>query len=117
MYQRAIKKQVEIALNNYPVVIITGARQVGKSTLAYEFVKDKNFDYVSLDNIDQRKIAIKDPKYFLQQFHFPLIIDEVQYAPILFEVIEEIVNMKRLETGEANGMFLLTGSQGHPRRA
>ena len=111
MYQRAIKKQVEIALNNYPVVIITGARQVGKSTLAYEFVKDKNFDYVSLDNIDQRKIAIKDPKYFLQQFHFPLIIDEVQYAPILFEVIEEIVNMKRLDTCEANGMFLLTGSQ------
>lgn len=40
-----------------------------------------------------------------------MIIDEVQYAPILFEVIEEIVNMKRLETGEANGMFLLTGSQ------
>lgn len=93
MYQRAIKKQVETALNNYPVVMITGAKGVGKTTLVHEFVKEKNFDYVSLDNIDQRKIAIKDPKYFLQQFHFPLIIDEVQYAPILFEVIEEIVNM------------------------
>lgn len=41
----------------------------------------------------------------------PLIIDEVQYAPILFEVIEEIVNRKRLEGENANGMFLLTGSQ------
>lgn len=111
MFQRAIKKQVEIALNNYPVVMITGAKGVGKTTLVHEFVKEKNFDYVSLEYISHRKLAIKDPKYFLQQFHFPLIIDEVQYAPILFEVIEEIVNMKRLETGEANGMFLLTGSQ------
>lgn len=111
MYRRAIKPHIVKALENYPVVIITGARQVGKSTLAYEFVKEKNFDYVSLDNIEQRKLAIEDPKYFLQQFHFPLIIDEVQYAPILFEVIEEIVNKKRLEEDNANGMFLLTGSQ------
>ena len=41
----------------------------------------------------------------------PLIIDEVQYAPILFEYIESIVNKKRLETGDANGMYVLTGSQ------
>lgn len=111
MIKRTIKKEVDIALNNYPVVLITGARQVGKSTLAYEYVKERGFDYVSLDNIEQRKIAINDPKYFLQQFHKPLIIDEVQYAPILFEVIEEIVNMRRLEEGSANGMFILTGSQ------
>ena len=54
-----------------------------RSTLAYEFVKEKGFAYVSLDNIDQRKLAISDPKYFLQQFDTPLIIDEVQYAPVL----------------------------------
>lgn len=111
MYKRSIKKHVVQALKNYPVVIITGARQVGKSTLAYEFVKEQNFDFVSLDNIEQRKIAIEDPKFFLQRFKLPLIIDEVQYAPILFEVIEEIVNRKRLEGENANGMFLLTGSQ------
>lgn len=84
---------------------------MGKSTLAYEFVKEKGYDYISLDNIEQRKLAIEDPKYFLQLFSTPLIIDEVQYAPILFEVIEEIVNRTRLEKGTANGMFLLTGSQ------
>lgn len=111
MFQRAIKQYVREALNNYPVVIVTGARQVGKSTLVYDFVDESGFDYVSLDNIEQRKIAQEDPKYFLQQFHLPLIIDEVQYAPILFEVIEEMVNRKRLEEGSANGMFLLTGSQ------
>lgn len=111
MYQRAIKKYVEEGMKNYPVVVITGARQVGKSTLAYEFVKEKGFNYVSLDNIQQRKLAQEDPQYFIQQYSFPLIIDEVQYAPVLFEVIEEIVNKKRLEEGNANGMFLLTGSQ------
>lgn len=111
MYQRAIKEHVVEALINYPIVVITGARQVGKSTLAYEFVKKQGFSYVSLDNIQHRKLAKEDPQYFLQQFTFPLIIDEVQYAPVLFEVIEEIVNKKRLEEGSANGMFLLTGSQ------
>ncbi|MFQ7537362.1 MAG: ATP-binding protein [Clostridium sp.] len=111
MLKRAIKPHVVKALDMYPVVILTGSMQVGKSTLAYEFVKEKGFAYVSLDNIDQRKLAISDPKYFLQQFDTPLIIDEVQYAPVLFEVIEEIVNRKRLETGNANGMYLLTGSQ------
>lgn len=111
MIKRTIKKEIDKALENYPVVLVTGARQVGKSTLVYEYVEERGYDYVSLDNIDQRKIALNDPKYFIQQFHKPLIIDEVQYAPILFEVIEEIVNKKRLEDGEANGMFILTGSQ------
>ena len=95
MLKRAIKPHIAKALDMYPVVILTGSRQVGKSTLAYEFVKEKGFAYVSLDNIDQRKLAISDPKYFLQQFHTPLIIDEVQYAPVLFEVIEEIVSRIR----------------------
>lgn len=111
MLKRTIKKEVDRALENYPVVLITGARQIGKSTLVYEYVKERGYDYVSLDNVDQRKIALSDPKYFIQQFHKPLIIDEVQYAPILFEIIEEIVNKKRLEDGQANGMFILTGSQ------
>lgn len=66
MFKRAIKKYVIQSLENYPVVIIIGAKQVGKSTLAYEFVKEKGYDYISLDNIEQRKLAIEDPKYFLQ---------------------------------------------------
>lgn len=72
MYKRSIKKHVVQALKNYPVVIITGARQVGKSTLAYEFVKEQNFDYVSLDSIEQRKIAIDDPKIFYKDSKYLL---------------------------------------------
>lgn len=111
MLKRTIKSKIDEALNNYPVVIISGAKQVGKSTLAYQYVKEKNFSYVSLDNIEQRSLALRDPKYFISQFAFPLIIDEVQYAPILFEVIEEIVNKARLENEYVHGMFLLTVSQ------
>ena len=56
MLKRAIKPHIAKALDMYPVVILTGSRQVGKSTLAYEFVKEKGFAYVSLDNIDQRSL-------------------------------------------------------------
>lgn len=111
MIERAIK---EVLLNNiksYPITLVTGARQIGKSTLCYELTKQYNFNYVSLDDLDNRSEAINDPKFFLVKHKAPLIIDEVQYAPILFEYIESIVNKKRLEIGDANGMYVLTGSQ------
>lgn len=111
MIERAIK---EVLLNNiksYPITLVTGARQIGKSTLCYELTKQYNFNYISLDDLDNRSEAINDPKFFLTKHKAPLIIDEVQYAPILFEYIESIVNKKRLETGDANGMYVLTGSQ------
>ena len=111
MIERSIK---EVLLNNiksYPITLVTGARQIGKSTLCYELTKQYNFNYVSLDDLDNRSEAINDPKFFLAKHKAPLIIDEVQYAPILFEYIESIVNKKRLEIGDANGMYVLTGSQ------
>lgn len=111
MIKRTILQYVNIELSNYPVVVITGPRQVGKSTLAYSFVETRNFKYVSLDDINERQLATEDPKYFIEKNGYPLIIDEVQYAPRLIEVIESIVNTKRLEKKESNGLFLLTGSQ------
>ena len=111
MIDRTIYDQLLISIRSYPVTVLTGARQVGKSTEVYKFTKTHNFRYVSLDDIDERRLAENDPKYFMEKHGFPLIIDEVQYAPILMEVIEELVNRKRLEEGSANGMFILTGSQ------
>lgn len=98
-------------IKSYPVTLVTGARQIGKSTLCYELTKEHNYNYVSLDDIDNRSEALNDPKFFLSKHKAPLIIDEVQYAPILFEYIEAIVNRTRLEVGDANGMYILTGSQ------
>lgn len=111
MIQRTIKKPLLDSIKSYPVTLVTGARQVGKSTLCYELKKELNYNYVSLDDMDERQLANDDPKFFLVKHQAPLIIDEVQKAPILFEYIESIVNRKRLETGNANGMYILTGSQ------
>ncbi|MDD8049607.1 MAG: ATP-binding protein [Thomasclavelia sp.] len=111
MFKRTINKIIEKSIANYPVTIITGPRQVGKSTEVYKFVKSHKFNYVSLDDISERNNALSDPVFFIQQHEYPLIIDEIQYAPILMEVIETIVNKKRLEEGCANGLFILTGSQ------
>lgn len=111
MYQRTIFNQIVDSLKHYPVVIVTGPRQVGKSTEVYKLTKELGFNYVSLDSISTRNEALQDPEFFIQKHSIPLVIDEIQYAPILMEVIESIVNKKRLEEGSANGMFVVTGSQ------
>ena len=113
MIQRTIKESVIKGIKTKPVVLITGARQVGKSTLCSEFVKELNFNYVSLDNFRERELAINDPELFLKLHKAPLIIDEVQYAPKLFDVIESIVNKVKFEGNDNKGMYVLTGSQAY----
>ncbi len=111
MIKRTIYDKILNSINNRPITLITGARQVGKSTLCHQLVKDLQFNYVSLDDIYNRGLAIKDPEMFLQLNPCPLIIDEVQYAPNLFDRIEAIVNKQKFETGNNYGMFVLTGSE------
>lgn len=111
MIKRTILEVVKSSLLNFPVVVITGPRQVGKSTLVYSFVESMGYRYVSLDNVDQRRLAIEDPRYFIESKGYPLIIDEVQFAPQLLEIIQEIVNNKRINGQISNGLFILTGSQ------
>ena len=113
MIKRTIQKQIETSIKTKPVTLITGARQVGKSTLCYGMKKECGFNYVSLDDRFERAQAINDPELFLKLHPCPLIIDEVQYAPQLFDSIESVVNKKKLETGSNNGMFILTGSQAY----
>lgn len=113
MIFRTIKKQIELSIKTKPVTLITGARQVGKSTLCYEIKKEQAFNYVSLDDRRERAQAISDPELFLKLHPWPLIIDEVQYAPQLFEAIESLVNKEKLLTGSNNGMYILTGSQAY----
>jgi len=111
MIERTIKSKIIESLDLYPVIVITGPRQVGKSTVAMALKEAYGFNYVSLDDIDNRAQAIEDPKLFIQFHGYPLIIDEIQYAPILLEVIESIVNEARINEKKSTGLFILTRSQ------
>lgn len=116
--KRAIEPTIKNIAKSFPVVMITGPRQVGKTTLLNMLTKesDEKINFITLDNLDARKLAIEDPELFLRTYEPPLIIDEFQYAPELLTYIKIIVDKKRLESFEdenikKNGLFYLTGSQ------
>ena len=88
----------------YPVIVITGPRQSGKSTLSKALFPEKI--YTSLEDLDHRQFALDDPRGFLAQFPDGAILDEVQHVPHLFSYIQTIVDEQFKP-----GMFVLTGSQ------
>lgn len=102
---------VRKSLRTFPVTALVGARQVGKSTLSNLIGKELGYTYVSLDDLTLRADANRDPQFFLSRFKVPLIIDEAQKAPPLFDEIAHLVNAARLAEKNANGMYLLTGSE------
>ena len=104
-YERTIESTIRSISKTFPVLLVTGPRQVGKTTLLKK-IAEKNRKYVSLDNPTNRSLAKNDPELFLQRFLPPVIIDEVQYAPELFDFIK-IYADEHKETGT----FWLTGSQ------
>ena len=117
--KRTMEKTVEKMKKSFPVIMITGPRQVGKTTLL-SIMADKNknekINFISLDDLNARALAIEDPELFLRTYEMPLIIDEFQYAPNLLSYIKMIVDKKRLENlkdnnVKCNGLFYLTGSQ------
>ena len=72
MINRTIKDIVVKTIKNKPVTLITGARQVGKTTLCKTIMNDMNFNYVSLDNLRDRSLAIEDPELFLKTEFLPI---------------------------------------------
>ena len=105
MIKREIEKKFKESSNSRKIVLITGARQVGKSTFV-KSIKEKNRTYITLDDLSLRELAQNDPKLFLMNYKGPIIIDEIQYAPNLFPYI-------KMEVDESNekGKYWLTGSQ------
>ena len=104
-YERTIEKTVRSISDTFPVLLVTGPRQVGKSTLL-ERMAEPERKRVSLDNPTIRALAQTDPELFLQRYSPPVLIDEVQYAPQLFPYIKIIVDQRKQP-----GDFWLTGSQ------
>ena len=90
----------------FKAVMVTGARQVGKSTMLLHLAADSGRTYVSMDDPGLRELAQQDPKLFFQVYKPPLLIDEVQKAPALFEQMKIIC-----DGTDEQGLFWLTGSQ------
>lgn len=107
-----IKRHMEapvMALNQqYPVLLITGPRQVGKTTMLEHLIEieGRGRTKISLDDLTERELAKTDPKMFFQIHQPPILIDEVQYAPELFPYIKIMVDSRHTP-----GDFWLTGSQ------
>lgn len=89
----------------YSCILITGPRQVGKTTVLRQLMDDDR-EYVTLDDMEERGLAKRDPAMFLQLHSTPIMIDEVQYAPELFSYIK-----MEVDKGAARGTYWLTGSQ------
>jgi predicted AAA+ superfamily ATPase len=103
--KRDIETMIEEASGFYAAVLMTGPRQVGKTTTLRR-LSEENRGYVSLDDLEARKLAQSDPEMFLSLYPAPVLIDEVQYAPQLFSYIKIAV-----DNGAVPGSFWMTGSQ------
>lgn len=103
---RALERKF-LKLNDvFKVLMVTGARQVGKSTMLKHLSRGTGRTYVTLDNSEDRALANTDPALFFQTYRPPVLIDEIQKAPALFDHIKLIC-----DASEERGLFWITGSQ------
>jgi uncharacterized protein len=103
-YERSAKALLARSLTTYPVVVVTGPRQSGKTTFLKKSLP--NHPVVSLEDLDIREFAQRDPRGFLKRYSTPLIIDEAQRVPDLFSYIQTAVDNSGLM-----GQYILSGSQ------
>ena len=103
--ERTLSRSVLKADRSFYVVLLTGPRQVGKTTLLQNLQKNGR-SYISLDDLNNRSAAREDPAGFIDRLHLPVLIDEAQYAPELFPYIKMTVDKMKKP-----GLFWLTGSQ------
>lgn len=104
MIERQIAGKISEMVGKFPVLVITGPRQSGKTTLIKSMFSD--YTYVSLEDLDVREFAAQDPRSFLNQYSGKLIIDEAQNVPELFSYIQG-----RVDDNQVMGQFILSGSQ------
>ncbi|MDD3228138.1 MAG: ATP-binding protein [Oscillospiraceae bacterium] len=103
--KRDLESKILALSKEYACILITGPRQVGKTTVLKQLAAADR-EYVTLDDLEDRALAKRDPALFLQMHSLPIFIDEVQYAPELFSYIKISI-----DNGAAPGSFWLTGSQ------
>ncbi len=104
--KRSLETIVSELTAQYPVIMVTGPRQVGKTTMLQKLMEGTERGYVTLDDLTERDLAKRDPELFFQIHKPPILIDEIQYAPELFPYIKIYVDKNK-----EPGAFWLTGSQ------
>ena len=111
--KRDIEKVLLDAAESFQVITLYGSRQVGKTTTVRQLFGSE-FAFVTLDDMDELDLAITSPKAFFESHPWPLIVDEVQKAPVLLNEIKKIVDEQRhiwmKEDSPRKLMFILTGS-------
>lgn len=104
--KRSVEKVIQDAAGNFKAVLVTGARQTGKSTLLKELLKDHGMEMITFDDPFLEEQARENPDMFMALHEPPVILDEIQYAPELFRYIKMVCDSK-----EEKGLFFLSGSQ------
>ena len=104
LYSRQMKPLIEALIKQFPAVLVTGPRQVGKSTLLQHISED--YQYVTFDDPMVLSMAKNDPSLFMLNYSGKLILDEVQYAPELFSSLKLAMDKQK-----TSGLYLLSGSQ------
>ncbi len=103
--KRAIEDKLKETMQHYPVILVTGPRQVGKTTLLKEISKSTH-QYITMDDLIQRQLLEEDPNLFFKNNDKELLLDEIQYVPKAFQAIKY-----RVDDIRKSGFYLLTGSQ------
>lgn len=111
MIHRTIAGPIEESIRLRPVTLVTGAPGVGKTTLCRHIGEAHGFGYVSLSKGSERMMAIRDPDLFLHLHPAPVIIDDIQYAPNLFDAIRGRVDEVKYTTDSNTGMYILISNQ------
>ena len=101
MIKREAYEKIKQINDTFRVLLVTGPRQVGKTTLLTEYIPD-GMSYVTLDDEVLREQAKSNPKIFLEEHPWPLLIDEAQYAPELFPYIKMIVDKEKKRGNKIN---------------
>ncbi len=105
-FNRHAEQTIKRLSKSYPAILVTGARQTGKTTLLRKITDARKIPYITFDDPMEEASAKTDPKTFMELHHSPCMFDEVQYVPDLFRYLKIEIDKNR-----HNEMFFLTGSQ------